>query len=194
MSKSSALKNTTVSYEGDKIANMIYEHFVQLELMKQYKDSQISSVYVCRMTTSKTSTFNGIQALLSASDMLLHVILEGLYKSKSQDSVQVQTVLALYDQETARDNGRKVGECFQWKAHGQRSKGDSCSFSNDTKTFGHSGGDQRPKGRSSSPAPNSKAKQTEATRSKVLTREVRFHADSNSVKIRHVNSGVLPCV
>ena len=30
------------------------------------------------------------------------MILEGLYKSKSQDSVQLQTVMALYDQETAR--------------------------------------------------------------------------------------------
>ena len=106
--------------------------------------------------------------------------LEGLYKSKLQNSVQLQTVLALYDQETARNKGkpncsqlktavklhtdqmmrtrnfrvrndvvergsvtknqkgkkayveRKVGEGFQWKAHGQCSKGDSCSFSHDT--------------------------------------------------------------
>ena len=34
------------------------------------------------------------------------VILEGLYKSKQQDSVQLQTVLALYDQETIRNNGQ----------------------------------------------------------------------------------------
>ena len=75
--------------------------------------------------------------------------------------------MALYDQETVRNNGqtccsrwkasvnfhvdqmmrtrnlprvkkgkkacveRKVRECFQWKAHGQCSKGDSCSFSHD---------------------------------------------------------------
>ena len=32
------------------------------------------------------------------------VIVSGLYKSKIQDSVQLQTVLALYDQETARNN------------------------------------------------------------------------------------------
>ena len=102
-----------------------------------------------------------------------NVNLEGLYKSKLQDSVKLQTVLALYDQETVRNNGqtsylrwktsvqlhidkmmrtrnirvwtevverravtksqkgkkayveRKVGECFQWKAHGQCSKRDS---------------------------------------------------------------------
>ena len=134
------------------------------------------------------------------------VILEGLYMSKLQDSVQLQTVLAVYDQETARNNGqpncsrlktvvklhidqmmrtrnfmvrnnvvqrgsviksqngkkayveRKVGECFQWKAHGQCSKGDSCSFSHDKIACGNSGSGQRPRGRSSSPAPNSEAK------------------------------------
>ena len=34
------------------------------------------------------------------------VILEGLYKSQLQDSVQLETVLALYDQLTARNNGK----------------------------------------------------------------------------------------
>ena len=34
------------------------------------------------------------------------VILEGLYKSKLQDSVQLQTVLASYDPETVRNNGQ----------------------------------------------------------------------------------------
>ena len=46
------------------------------------------------------------QALLTVSGMPSDVILEGLYKSKLQDAVQHQTVLALYDQETARDNGQ----------------------------------------------------------------------------------------
>ena len=57
--------------------------------------------------------------------------------------------------------GRKIGECFQCNAHGQCSNGDSCSLSHDTNASGNSGGDQKPKGRSSSPAPNSKAKQTD---------------------------------
>ena len=34
------------------------------------------------------------------------MILEGLYKSKLLDSVQLQTVLAVYDQETVRNNGQ----------------------------------------------------------------------------------------
>ena len=96
--------------------------------------------------------------------------------------MQLQTVSALYDQETVRNNGqpsytrlktsvrlhidqmmrtrnfrarneiveresvtksqiwrkvsveRKVGECYQWKAIGQYSKGDSCSFSHDCRS------------------------------------------------------------
>ena len=43
-------------------------------------------------------------ALLSVSEMPSDVILEGLYKSNLQDSVQLQTVLALYDPETVRNN------------------------------------------------------------------------------------------
>ena len=47
------------------------------------------------------------QALLSASDMPTDVILKGLMvQAKLQDSVQVQTVLALYDRETIRNNGQ----------------------------------------------------------------------------------------
>ena len=153
---------------------------VQPEPVKRYKDSQTYSLLVYRMTTSKISTLDGIKLYLSVSEMLSEVILEGLYKSKLQDSVQLQTVLALYDQETVRNSGkpkcsqlktpvklhidqmvrtrnfrvrndvvergsvimsqkgkkayveRKVEECFQWKAHGQCSKGDSCNFSHDT--------------------------------------------------------------
>ena len=75
-------------------------------VVKRYKDSQICSVYVCRRTTSKISTFDGDQASLSASDMPSDVILERLYKSKLQDSVQLQTVLALYDPETVQNNGQ----------------------------------------------------------------------------------------
>ena len=131
--------------------------FVQTKFMKQYKVYKICSIYAYRMT----------------------MVLEGLYKSKLHDSVQHQTVLALYKQETFRNNGQpscsrlkttarrhidqtmrtrnfrvrseivergavtksqkgtnahvevKVGGCYQWKAIGQCSKGDSCSFRHD---------------------------------------------------------------
>ena len=56
---------------------------------------------------------------------------------------------------------RKVGECFQWKAHGQCSEGDSCSFSHDIQASGNSSKGQRRRGRSSSLASHSKAKQTD---------------------------------
>ena len=54
-----------------------------------------------------------------------------------------------------------MGECFQWKAHGQCSRGDSCSFSHDTQAPGNSGKRQRQKRRSSSLASHSKATQTD---------------------------------
>ena len=44
----------------------------------------------------------------SANETLTDTVLEGLYKSTLQVSVQLQTVLALYDKETARNNGRTV--------------------------------------------------------------------------------------
>ena len=48
---------------------------------------------------------------------------------------------------------RKVGECYQWRAKGQCSKGGSCSFRHDP-AFGDGCEAHRAKGQSSSPAPN----------------------------------------
>ena len=56
---------------------------------------------------------------------------------------------------------KKVGVCFQWNAHGQCSKGDSCSFSHGPLASGNRGCSQRQNGRSSSPASHPKAKQTD---------------------------------
>ena len=77
-------------------------------------------------------------------------------------------------------------ECFQWKAHGQCSEGDSCSFSHDTLASGNKGEGRRRKGRSSSPASHSKAKQTDgeeqkshmdhAINRKTQKTRVKFHA------------------
>ena len=46
------------------------------------------------------------QAPISASDIPSDVMMEGLYKSKLQDSLQLQTVFALYDRETVRKTGQ----------------------------------------------------------------------------------------
>ena len=46
------------------------------------------------------------QALLTVSEIpSVSCVLVGLYKSKFQNFAQLQTVLALFDQETARNNG-----------------------------------------------------------------------------------------
>ena len=44
--------------------------------------------------------------LLSVNETPTEMVLEGLYESKLQDSVQLQTVWALYDQETVRNGGQ----------------------------------------------------------------------------------------
>ena len=89
---------------------------------------------------------------------------------------------------------RKVGVCFQWKAHGQCFKG---RFSHDTKSSGNSGGDRRPKDDRLLPHPirrQNRLTVKRATRRKVLTREVRLCVDIKNVKIRRVSFGIFPCV
>ena len=91
---------------------------------------------------------------------------------------------------------RKVGECLQWKAHKECSKADLCSFSHDTTASGNSGAGQRRKGRSSSPASHSKAKQTDGEKSnKEDSSDKRSQiADREIVKTRRVSFGIFPCV
>ena len=87
----------------------------------------------------------------------------------------------------------KVWECVEWKAHGQCSKGGSCSFSHDKQVQGDLHGGQRRKGRLSSPAPNSKAKTDEVRekssnkflatmRTSLQTKGENFHSDVKFLK------------
>ena len=46
------------------------------------------------------------QALLSASEIPEEMILDGFFKSKLQESVQLQPALAMYEQENVRNNGQ----------------------------------------------------------------------------------------
>ena len=82
---------------------------------------------------------------------------------------------------------------FQWKALGQCSKGDSCSFSHDTTASGNS---DRPKGQSSSPAPNSKAKTDgeEGNRDESSDKRSQILCRYKIVKTRRVHLGIFPCV
>ena len=89
-----------------QIANIVYQHF---RATGAYEAVQgLSDVFKKGLQNDDVQDFDvrWDQALLSASDMPSDLILEGLYKSKLQDSVQLQTVLALYDQETVRNNGQ----------------------------------------------------------------------------------------
>ena len=43
------------------------------------------------------------QAPLAASEIPTEMVLEGLYKSKFQDSVELQTVLAMHEQQNVRN-------------------------------------------------------------------------------------------
>ena len=99
-------KNTTDSCVGDKIAYMVCEHF---RATGAYEAVQgLSDFFTIGLQNDDVQDFDVLwdEALLSASEMPSDVILEGMYKSKLQDSVQLQTVLALYDHETARHNGK----------------------------------------------------------------------------------------
>ena len=52
---------------------------------------------------------------------------------------------------------RKVGDCWQWQATGQCSKGESCGFHHEVRASGNGSELLKQKERTSSPAPNSKA-------------------------------------
>ena len=91
MSKSKALRNTTDSYEGGRLPAWSTSIFVHLELMKLYKVFQIGSIYAYKVMTIKISTQDGT----ALSEMPTEMVLEGFFKSELQDSVQLQTVLAL---------------------------------------------------------------------------------------------------
>ena len=100
---------------------------------------------------------------------------------------------------------RKVEECYQWKAHGQCSKGDSCSFSHDRLASAQWQwqGSETKKGERLLPHPirgqnrlttRKNPHSHQAVNRKALWIRVKFHADSISVDIRHAISGIHPCV
>ena len=189
---------------GRQIAYMIYEYFRATPAHEAVQ--RLSTLFAAGLQNDDVQDFDvrWDHALLSASEIPSDMILEGLYKSKLENSVQLQTVMALYDEGMARtkepnnhklktavklhidqmmrtrnfrvrsdvvERGsvsksqkrkacveKKVGECFQWKAHGQCSKRDSCSFSHDIQDSGNRGQGQRRTGHSSFSASHSKAK------------------------------------
>ena len=77
---------------------------MQLELMKQCKVCQICSMYAYNNVQDFDTRWD--QALLAASEIPTDMVFGGFFQVKMKDSVQLQTVLALYDQETVRNEGQ----------------------------------------------------------------------------------------
>ena len=96
-----------------QIAHMTHEYF---RATGAYESVQgLSDLFTIRLQNDDVQDFDvrWDQALLSADETLAQTVLGGLHKSKFQDSVQLQTLLALYDQETVRNNGQQVVQ--DWK-------------------------------------------------------------------------------
>ena len=89
---------------GRQIAPMIFEHFRATGAFESVQG--LSDLFSIRLQNDDVQDFDvgWDQAPLSAVDMPSDVSLERLYKLKLKDSVQLQTVLVLYDQETVRNN------------------------------------------------------------------------------------------
>ena len=89
-------------------APQVFVHDLSLFVTVQEAVQGLSDLFNIRLQNDDVQDLDvrWDQDLLSASDLPSDVILEGLYKSKLQDTVQLQTVLALYDQETVRNNGQ----------------------------------------------------------------------------------------
>ena len=83
---------------------MTYEHS---RATRAYDAAQgLSDLFNVRLQNDDVQDFDTRwdQALLSSSELPTEMVLEGLYKSKLQDSVQRQTTLANYEQEKIRNN------------------------------------------------------------------------------------------
>ena len=106
VSKRNVLKKTTDSYEGKQIACVIYEYF---RVTGAYEVVQgLSGLFNIHLQNDGVQVFDTKwdEALSAAREIPTEIILEGSCKSNLQDSVQLQTVSAMYDQENVRNNGQ----------------------------------------------------------------------------------------
>ena len=123
---------------GGKLHTWSMSIYEPLELMKLYK-SIIPAQYTLTQWWCQDFDARWDQDLLSASEIPMEMVLEGLYKSNLQDYVQLQTVLAMGELENIRNTGQTscsslkttVGDMLirQWRQEtSEPEKGDSCSF------------------------------------------------------------------
>ena len=89
---------------GRQIAYMIYEHFRATGAFEALQG--LSDTFNIHLQNDDVQDFDTRwdQALLAASEIPTGMVLEGFYKSKLPDSVQLQTVLAMYERENVRNN------------------------------------------------------------------------------------------
>ena len=106
VSKSSVLKNTIGSYEEGKLFSWSTSISVQPDFMKQYKESQTDSIYVCSMTMSKISTFDGIKLYYQQAICLQMWSWKGCASQNYRTLFSFIPSWLLYDQETVRNNGQ----------------------------------------------------------------------------------------
>ena len=91
---------------------------------------------------------------------------------------------------------RKVGDCWQWQATGQCSKGDSCGFHHGVRASGNGSELLKQKERTSSLAPNSKAtkdgKENHLTKrmENLLTKGIKSHVNGEIVPKLQASSRV----
>ena len=156
---------------GRQIADLIYEYFRPTGSHAQIQG--LSGLFSVKLENDHIQDFDlrWEQALLLTSDPPTDEVLEGSCVSKLENSTQMETIMALHNQEILRggrnyhrlrmcekshieqiqssknsriqdeiERGivikgkgqpsiqRKTGECFQWKANGSCSRGESCSF------------------------------------------------------------------
>ena len=102
MSKSRPLQNTDRFLRGRQIAYMIYEYFQATGAHDAALD--VSDLFNVSVQGDDMQDFDTSwdQALLSASELPKENVPESFYKLKIRDSVQHQTVLAVYEEEIDR--------------------------------------------------------------------------------------------
>ena len=91
---------------GRQIAYMRHDHFRVTKACEAVQG--LSDLFNVRSQNDDVEDFDTRwdQALLAVSGIPTEMVLEGLHKSKLQDSTQRPTVLAMYEQENVRNNGR----------------------------------------------------------------------------------------
>ena len=100
---------------------MIYDHFRSTGASEAVQGS--SDSFNVRLQNHDVQDFDvrWDQALLLSNDIPSDMILEGLYKSKFQESVSFRLFWHLYDQETILNNGQPSSSCVWQQMRGQDS-------------------------------------------------------------------------